>query len=122
MGKHSFPTILPNKETQYILFQTPQISIESLQSLLFWKLKPGTPQDYPIFTLIDRNQNLLERPFSYFFAFCNTFFYTQLASFFHLLRDFYSVHDHFLAFCCFFISERFGYLSLDFLKIFSFFF
>ena len=31
---HSFPTIWPNKEIQCILFQTPQIALESFQSRL----------------------------------------------------------------------------------------
>ena len=36
--------------------------------------------------------------FSFFFAFYNIFFYTQLAFIFYLLRDSYIVHDHILAF------------------------
>ena len=54
-----------------------------------------------------------------YFVFNNIFFYIQLA-FFHFLRDFYSVHDHIPAFCCFFSSsERFWYLPQDAFWIFS---
>ena len=37
-----------------------------------------------------------------FFLFYNTFFYTQPVYIFHLLRDFYSVYNHIVAFFFFF--------------------
>ena len=57
----------------------------------------------------------------YFFAFRNIFFYTQLAFVFHLLRDFYILHDHILAFVFFIFSKiSFTRLSLNFSPCFFF--
>ena len=42
-----------------------------------------------------------------FFSLYNTFFYTQQAFVFHLLRDFCNVHDHIVTFFSFSSYERF---------------
>ena len=43
----------------------------------------------------------------HFFSFCNTFFYTQQSFAFHLLRAFYNIHDHIMAFFSFSSFEKF---------------
>ena len=42
-----------------------------------------------------------------FFVFNNIIFYTQLAFVFPLLRDFYGVNDHILAFCFYLLQKDF---------------
>ena len=97
----------------------PRITAFSSTFIAYWSL--GWPRIVSFLsTLIAWNWNLIKQPFSYFFAFHNAFFYTQLAFAFYFMTGFLSLLSILTVFA-FFFPERFRYLSWAFWHFLVFF-